>query len=106
MLPKYSKGERVEMVQLLEDQTLANQLHFLKEQDDQQLGGEEVTDLVWGVVQEYGGGRPFACQELFLQIFDKAAAIHEQRRKFKEELIVGGQPEKFTVFNSTCKETK
>ena len=83
MLPKYSNLERVEMVQLLEDQTLANHLHFLKE--NQTLGAEEVTDLVWGVVQQYGG-RPFACQELFLQIFDKATEIHEQRN-FRDELI-------------------
>merc|ERR1719341_443206 len=86
------------MIQLLEDQTLANQLHFLKEHD-QELGAEEVTDLVWEVVQQYGA-RPFACQELFLKIFDRAAAIHEQRH-FKEELIGS---EKFT-FNSS-KETK
>ena len=98
MLPKYSNAERVEMIQLLEDQTLANQLHFLKEHD-QELGADEVTDLVWEVVQQYGA-RPFACQELFLKIFDRAAAIHEQRH-FKEELIGS---EKFT-FNSS-KETK
>ena len=97
MLPKYSNLERVEMVQLLEDQTLANHLHFLKEH--QTLAAEEVTDLVWGVVQQYGG-RPFACQELFLQIFDKATEIHEQRH-FREELIAS---EKFTC--SSSKETK
>ena len=32
MLPKYSLAEREEMMRLLEDQTLANHLHFLKEQ--------------------------------------------------------------------------
>ena len=85
------------MIQLLEDQTLANHLHFLK--DHHELGAEEVTDLVWGVVQQYGG-RPFACQELFLQIFDKATEIHEKRH-IKEELIGS---EKFSCNHS--KETK
>ena len=97
MLPKYSLAEREEMMRLLEDQTLANHLHFLKEQAASRT--EDITDLVWRVVQHFGV-RPFACQELFLEIFDKATEIHDQSR-FKEELDCS---EKIS-FNSS-KDTK
>ena len=97
MLPKYSLAEREEMMRLLEDQTLANHLHFLKEQAASRT--EDITDLVWRVVQHFGV-RPFACQELFLEIFDKATEIHDQSR-FKEELVCS---EKIS-FNSS-KDTK
>ena len=81
MLPKYSSSEREEMVQLLEEQTLSNHLHFLSEHHTMDLSGfqvEDMTELVWEVVQQ-SGGRSFACQELFLGIFDRATKIHEQR---------------------------
>ena len=103
MLPKYSSSEREEMVQLLEEQTLSNHLHFLSEHHTMDLSGfqvEDMTELVWEVVQQ-SGGRSFACQELFLGIFDRATKIHEQRN-VKADLLDSHHN---NAFNTTT-ETK
>ena len=102
MLPKYSSSEREEMVQLLEEQTLSNHLHFLSEHHTMDLSGfqvDDMTELVWEVVQQ-SGGRSFACQELFLGIFDRATKIHEQRN-VKADLLDSHND----AFNTTT-ETK
>ena len=68
---RYSDQQKIEMLELLEQQTLQQLLAWLEDRGE--------ADLVWHTVQAVGG-RDFLCKELFLRIFDRANELFEARQ--------------------------
>jgi len=87
---RYSDKQKVEMLELLEQQTLQQLLAWLEE-------GRGQADLVWHTVQAIGG-RDFVCKELFLRIFDRANELFEARQV--KEVVV----ETRNTFNSNINQ--